>query len=323
MSDFTVTIVGTGVIGTSLGLALKQFEEAPRVLGHDRELTIAKAAAKTGAFDKVEWNLVNACEQADLIILAIPFSGIRQTLEAIVPYLKENVVISDTSRSKVPVLAWAEELLPDHAHFVGGDPLVSPAGSGHKHANADLFQNRHYCLVSSPKADEDAMRLMIDVVNIIGAQPFFLDAAEHDGLTTGAAYLPAALSVALVSALARQGSWREIRKMGGSLFEQTSAGAVGESDALRAEFLNNRNSLVRWLDTYGEQLSRLRTLIAETEDTDEFDEDDALFQMLDKALVERHNWLIDYEQGRFIYPEMKPTKIERPSFLKRMVGFGR
>ena len=76
MSTFTITIVGTGVIGTSLGLALKQKDESLRLVAHDKDLGNAKAAAKLGAFDKVEWNLINACDQADLIMLAIPLSGI-------------------------------------------------------------------------------------------------------------------------------------------------------------------------------------------------------------------------------------------------------
>ncbi|MEW5961734.1 MAG: prephenate dehydrogenase/arogenate dehydrogenase family protein, partial [Chloroflexota bacterium] len=88
MSNFTITIVGTGVIGASLGLALKQSQEPLRVLGHDKDLLHAKAGVKQGAFDRAEWNLVNACEPADLIILAIPLNGIRATLAAIAPYLK-------------------------------------------------------------------------------------------------------------------------------------------------------------------------------------------------------------------------------------------
>ena len=69
MSNFTVTIVGTGVIGTSMGLALKQQGDSLYVVGHDKELGRGKEAAKMGAFDKVEWNLINACEAANLAYL--------------------------------------------------------------------------------------------------------------------------------------------------------------------------------------------------------------------------------------------------------------
>ena len=120
MSNFTVTIVGTGVIGTSIGLALKAQKEPIRVLGHDKDLTYAQAGVKMGAFDRAEWNLVNACEKADLIILAIPLNGLRATLAAIASFVKPGVVITDTTATKAVVMDWAAELLAPagQAHFV-------------------------------------------------------------------------------------------------------------------------------------------------------------------------------------------------------------
>jgi prephenate dehydrogenase len=318
MSNFTITIVGAGVIGTSLGLALKQEQNPPRLLAHDKELANANAAVKKGAFDKAEWNLINACEKADLIILAIPLDGIRPTLEAIAPYLKKNCVISDTSRSKLSVLGWVDELLPDHVHYVGGDPVVHPPGSGYEHARADLFRDRLYCLTPAPSTEEAAIQLLAGILNIIGAQPFFLDAIEHDGLVTAIEHLPTALSVALLNTLSAQDSWREMRKLAGGLFEQVSSGAVGNTDTLKDNLLTNRDSLIHWLDNYMIQLGQLRTLLAEADDSEE-----ALIEMLDKAVVERYNWLVDYQKGRFVDPQLEPVKVETPGFMKRMIGLGR
>jgi prephenate dehydrogenase len=318
MSNFTITIVGAGVIGTSLGLALKQEQDPPCLLVHDKELANANAAVKKGAFDKAEWNLINACEKADLIILAIPLNGVQPTLAVIAPYLKKNTVISDTSRSKLPVLAWADELLPDHVHYVGGDPVVHPPGSGYEHASADLFRDRLYCLTPAPSTEEAAVQLLVGVLNIIGAQPFFLDAAEHDGLVTAAEHLPTVLSAALLHTLSAQGSWRELRKLAGRLFEQVSSGVAGDADALKDNLLTNRNNLIHWLDNYITQLSQLRTLLTEADDSEE-----ALIEMLDQAVVERYNWLVDYQKGRFVDPQLEPVKVETPGFMKRMIGLGR
>jgi len=318
MSNFTITIVGTGVIGTSIGLALKQQEDSFRLLAHDKDLGTAKAAAKMGAFDKSEWNLINACEPADLVILAIPLSGIRATLEAIGPYLKQGAVVTDTCRNKASVLAWAKELLPDHVHFVGGNPVVRPAGPGHENATADLFQNRLFCLTPSPSANEDAVQLMTNLISLLGAEPFFLDAAEHDGLITAIEYLPSLASMAMLSTLAEQRSWREIRKLAGGLFERVSAGAAGDPDALSEGFMANRETLVHWLDQYLAKLGELRTLLASEEDTGE-----ELAQRLDKAIVARLNWLKDYEKGDFLDPELATPKMETPGLLNQMIGFGR
>ncbi len=317
MSNFTITIVGSGVIGTSMGLALKQHSDPPRLVTHDKELGNGKAAVKKGAFDKAEWNLINACEQANLIILAIPLNGIRPTLEAIAPYLKEGVVISDTCRSKEPTLAWANQLLPDHIHFVGGNPVVYPAGSGHENAAADLFKGRLYCLTPASSANEEAVQVLVNLLGLLGAEPFFLDAAEHDGLITATEHLPNLLSVALLNALTQQKSWREIRKLAGGLFQQASSGATGDPDALVGNFLENKETLVHWLDRYMAQLNQLRALLVA--DNDKAEE---LAQTVDKAVVARLNWLQDFEKGAFTDPELATTRFEAPGLLSQMIGFG-
>ncbi len=318
MSNLTITIVGAGLIGTSLGLALKQLKETPQLLAHDKDLSIAKDAVKKGAFDKAEWNLVNACEKAEVIILAIPLSGIRSTLEAIAPYLKQGAIISDTSRTKAPVLAWAHELLPDHAHFVGGDPVVYPAGSGREHATPDLFRERLYCLTPTASANEEAVQFMVSLVSIIGAQPFFVDADEHDGLVTATEYLPTILSTALVNTVAGLESWRETRKLAGTLFEQVSAAASGDPDSLKDSLLSHRQNMLSWLDRYIAELRQLRALLVDDEDAGE-----VLAQKLDKAVVERRNWLTDFQQGTFADPELTGPDLDQPGMLKRLIGFGR
>ncbi len=317
MSDFTITIVGAGVIGASLGLALKQEKDPPRLLVHDKDVAQAQAAVKQGAFDKAEWNLINACEPADLIMLALPLSGIRSTLAAIAPYLKPGAVISDTARNKAAVLTWAEELLPAQSHFVGGDPLVYPSGSTQAHASANLFRNRLYCLTPASSANEKAVELMVAIVGMLGAKPFFSDAQEHDGLIAAVDTLPSVLSVALLQTVSGQSSWREMRKLAGSLFEQTSSGASGDPDSLKDSLLAQRENVVHWLDRYLAQLQQVRALLVAEESSAE-----ALVQLLDQAIVERHNWLMDYQQGGFDEPELTLPALERPSLMRQLMGFG-
>ena len=241
MSNFTITIVGTGVIGTSLGLALKQQDDPPQLLAHDKDLSVAKSAVKIGAFDKAEWNLINACEKADLVILAIPLSGVQATLKAIGPDLKQNAVVTDTCPSKQPVLNWAAEHLPDHVHFVGGNPPVRPNGSGYQNAQADLFAERLYCITPAANAHEEAVQLVSGLASMVGAEPFFLDPAEHDGLMTAVEHLPRLVSLSLVRTLSAQGAWREIRKLAGGTFEQISAGAEGDPKAFEQKYAESPN----------------------------------------------------------------------------------
>lgn len=317
MSDFTVTIVGTGVIGASMGLALKRTEDPPRVVAHDKDLAHAQAGVKKGAFDKAEWNLINACEKADLVVLAIPLNGIQATLKAIASELKQEVVVTDTASSKVPVLAWAKEMLPDHVHFVGGNPIVHPAGLGHEYASPDLFRRRLYCLTPAPSTSENAVQLLVSFVSLLGAEPYFLDAAEHDGLLTAVEHLPSVASLALLNTLYNQGSWREMRKLAGPVFDQASLGAAGEPEALKESLLAHSNNLVLWLDAFIEQLRRLRAMLAAGEGSEELD------QMLQKTVAERQAWLKEYQQGSFTDPELISPKVETGGFMKRLLGMGR
>lgn len=315
MSDYTITVIGTGVIGTSIGLALKQTSDPPRLIAHDKNLGNAQAAVKAGAFDRSEWNLINACDPADMIVLAIPTPGIRPTLEAIAEEVKQGAIITDTSPDKAVTLQWAAESLPSHVHFIGGNPLVHPRGTGHKHATADLFKNRLYCLSPAASANEQAVQVLTGWVNLLGAEPFFVDAAEHDGLLAATTHLPALTSIALFQTMASQTSWREARKLAGPLFEQATAGAATNAESLSSSLHANRETLRQWLSVYVAQLRELQTLI-------EGDER-ALQEFLEPLVDERDKWVHDYTKGDFLDPELTPAKMETPGLFKRFMGLGR
>lgn len=319
MNEFTLTVVGAGVIGASIGLALRQHADAPRLVIHDKELSHSQAAVKRGAFDKAEWNLINACEQADLIILAMPLEAIGPTLEAIAPYLKQDVVVSDTTRHTTTSLQLAQQYLPDSAHFISGDPLVHPSGSGLPHARAALFAGRPYCLTPSPDASETAIQTMTGFVRLLEAEPFFVGATEHDGLMTAVENLPVLLSIALLETVAGQSAWRERRKFAGNIFELVSAGAAGDPAALQEALFADRETLLQWLDLYLNQLQRWRDRLADQA----ADDSETVGQQIDRAVVARRQWLQDFEGGRFSDPELAPPNVDSPGFFKQWLGLGR
>ena len=99
-----------------------------------------------------------------MVILSLPVVAIRDTMQAIAPYLQPGALVTDTASLKTPVLRWAEEILPESAHFVGGDPVISAASAGAEEASADLLKNALYCLCPSPRAAPDAVRLASGLV---------------------------------------------------------------------------------------------------------------------------------------------------------------
>ena len=259
MADFTISIVGLGVTGTSLGLALKQASKEVRVVGHDREPAAASAAHKAGAVDRTDWNLINACREASIVILALPLGAIRDTMAAIAPDLAEGCLVTDTAPLKRPVLAWAREVLPPHVHFVGGDPI---GVRGRPAAAAELFTGTTYCLCPDSSTPAAAVERASDLAVAVGATPRYLDPAEHDGLVAMLDQLPFLLGAALLRAAAASPSWAELRKLGCGRFDQLLA-ALGESPAVELELAQaNAGNVGRCIDHLQETLSALRELLA-------------------------------------------------------------
>lgn len=315
MSDVVIAVIGAGVIGTSIGLALKQLEDKPKLIVHDKKGEHTRQAVKMGAFDQSEWNLINACDGADLVILAIPTAEIRPTLEAIGPELKKDAIVSDTAQTKRNIVEMAQEILPEHVHFIGGNPIVGTINSGPEYARADLFKGMLYCLTPTAKVLPDAVNLLEDMVTLIGATPFFLDPVEHDGLLSGVNGLPTLLSIALMNVASRPVSWHEMRKLAGGLFSQVSSGAVGEPHSLTEEFIENKENTLRWLEAYMAELESLKALIKN-------DDNDALIAQIESAVNTRAVWQRDFEQKRLSDLTAPPPQVEKQSLFKQLFGFG-
>jgi prephenate dehydrogenase len=310
-----ITIVGTGCIGTSMGLALRQSEQSLYIVGHDKEPKHAAAALRMKAVDKTDWNLIGACENADLIILATPLNGIEETLRALAPYFKEGSVVTDTASLKEQVLQWSQDLLPETVNFIGGNPVVTSTGSGPEAADADLFRDNLYCITPAPGAHPDAVGLVSNLVTVMGAHPYYLDAAEHDGLMAGVEHLPLALALALTNGTMHEAGWGEMRKLAGGSYERISALIGEDPDALSSLLLSNRRNLTRWLDTYILVLEEVRDLVANGET-------EPLAQSVDRAQTARRQWLRD-RRDRF--SEVRPSaEVERGSFMRQfLIGGGR
>ena len=149
-----ITIVGLGLIGSSIGLALSREQRDFEIIGHDKSSAAAGQAKKLQAVDKTEWNLISACDGAGLVILALPLGAIRETMQAVAGELAEGAVVMDTASVKAPVQAWADELLPSNVPFVGTNPIVGSDATGDITARADLFEGRLWAICPSPSTDE-------------------------------------------------------------------------------------------------------------------------------------------------------------------------
>lgn len=267
MAKPRISIIGLGRIGGSIGLALKKSNAELEIVGHDKDHRATQQAQKRGAVDKTDWNLLNACDGAGLIVLALPLGDIRGTLNALGKDLPAGVIVTDTASTKGPVIEWAQ-VLPAGVHFIGGDPIIPPTrpaeatASGIDAADAGLFQGAYYCLTPTPTVDPGAVEVVTGFVSLIGAKSLFLDAAEHDGLMTGAQHLAYILSATLLQATTASAGWREMSKFAGRDYLSATELAARDPVSQREMVLHHRDDLVRWIDTSIETLRDLRGAIS-------------------------------------------------------------
>lgn len=260
-----ITIVGLGLIGASAGLALGKHNDQLARMGHDKDFAQAKLAQKLGAVDKIQYNLPASVEEAGIVLIATPLSGIRETLQVIGPDLQEGTVVMETAPIKAPVLGWAKEFLPDGCYYVGLNPALNPAcllnieiGTGA--ARADLFERGLMGIVTPPGTPGEAVKLASDLSALLGALPFFVDPVENDSLMAAVHTLPQLLAAALLDATAGKPGWPEARKLTGRAYAGVSGALLsqGQIASLGEAALSNRANTLRLLDAAIESMQELR-----------------------------------------------------------------
>lgn len=286
-----VAIIGLGLIGGSIGLALKKAEESHsepqaknlEIIGYVRRPEAASLAVNMGMVDRVETSLENTVKQAEIVIIATPVLVIKEILSQIASSLPHGCVVTDTGSTKVQVMKWAEELLPPTVDFIGGHPMAGKETYGMKAAEADLFRGSVYCLTPSRKASPQSVDTVADMVKKLGAAPFFIDAQEHDVLVAGVSHLPFLLSAALVASTASGLSWERMKKLAASGYRDLTRLASGSPEVNAQICLTNQQAILRWIDKFIDELQRYRQLV------------DSGSNQLEEALAEanklRKEWL--------------------------------
>ena len=287
---YRITLVGLGLVGSSFGLALKQTGAEFEIVGHDKDRSAAKRAHKNGAVDRTEWNLVSACYGADLVILSIPISGIQSTLAAIAQDLNKGCVVTDTASLKVPVLEWARESLPGTVHFVGGHPIIAALPDSLLSLSADIFAGATYCLTPGTDTPPQALQAISDLVEAVGAKAFYLDAVEHDSLIAAVEHTPLLLALALQDMARKSPSRREMIQLCGLDYDSAMQPLAGDAEGLADLCRLNADNLVRWLDAFQAELSRVRELVASQDS-------ESLRALFGEALESRAGWAREQLEG--------------------------
>jgi prephenate dehydrogenase len=307
-----IAIIGTGLIGTSLGMALRQSDlRNLEVVGTDYDGRARSGAQKRGAFHKVEGRLQTSVDGADVVVLATPVMAMKDLMETMGPYLREDVVVTDVGSSKRVIAGWASEYLPATVPYVGGHPMAGRETAGPENASADLFEGKAYCIVPSAEAKEQAVSSVTTMAEAVGAKPFFISADEHDSFVAASSHLPFMMSVALMQTVSKSANWEDIAQVASSGFRDLSRLASGDVTMHRDITITNREPIVSWIDSYIRELYEIRNLLKNESGPDT----EAVESLFERASDERARWLAGViapgSQGQLNKPDI-------PSFGESM-----
>lgn len=318
-----ISIIGLGLIGTSLGMALRNADpqSSPlgpiQVTGYDQDKRAMSNARGRLAIDHTARSLEEAVQAAQFVIVATPVQVVRDTFAQLATLLPAGAVVTDTASTKSQVCAWARELLPPTVNFVGGHPMAGKEQSGASAADPDLFADAIYCLTPAPTTNQTALAVVEALVTTVGARPYYIDPDEHDAYVAGVSHLPFLLSTALVESASRSPAWKEMAPLAASGFRDISRLASGDPVMHRDICLTNRTALIRWINDTVTCLLEMREHV-EQSDAEQLD---ALFE---HAKQVRDAWLSSkpgVRPGEESFENLH--QVERPGRFGRFKPFDR
>ncbi|MCZ6544390.1 MAG: prephenate dehydrogenase/arogenate dehydrogenase family protein [Chloroflexi bacterium] len=262
-----VAIIGLGLIGGSLALAMKK--EGPKdleIVGADTMRRARKLAKKMGAIDHEEGDARKAVQGAGLIVVATPPGTLPEVFKDIASSLSSGAAVTDVASTKVMPMVWAREHLPADVSYVGSHPMAGKTDAGMENAEAGLFKDRPWAIVPGENASEAAVSSVLGLAQMVGAKEHFMSAEEHDHYAAAISHLPIAISACLFTMLRRSESWGDFGKMSGPAYRDLTRLISGDPEMNTDIMVSNREQVQHWIDRFILELSEFRTLLDGSDD---------------------------------------------------------
>ncbi|HEY0549788.1 MAG TPA: prephenate dehydrogenase/arogenate dehydrogenase family protein [Verrucomicrobiae bacterium] len=264
-----ITLVGVGLLGGSLALAIRARKLAQTVQGYVRRDASISECALAGLVDFATRDLLVAVRGADLVILCTPLSQMRKLTEAMLPALKKGVLVTDVGSVKGSVIAELEPIVSRAgAHFIGSHPMAGGEKSGVGAASARLFSDTLCILTPTKDANPGAVQLLEEFWHLIGARVLKLTPGLHDELVARCSHLPHVIAAELANYVLDAAHPKEQPLLCANGFRDTTRIASGSPAMWRDIALANREQLGRALDVFVEDLKKLQRAL-ENNDTSE------------------------------------------------------
>lgn len=254
-----ITICGVGLIGGSLGLALKKAGFTGRIVGYGRPATLEKAERR-GAIDAGSPNLAEAVAEADVVYLSTPILMILELMEKLPLLVKPGALVTDAGSTKSVICQKGAALFPGSPGFVGGHPMAGKELVGVDNADPDLFQGARYALTPYSRHHLDPLvaRSFVGWLDRIGARVMILDAEVHDEIVTWTSHLPQMISTALAVAVMENVQYSEDLELSAGGLRDVSRLADSSYRVWRDICLTNAENLERAMTIFVQALEHLR-----------------------------------------------------------------
>ncbi|PWI57059.1 prephenate dehydrogenase [Sulfoacidibacillus thermotolerans] len=261
-------LIGCGLIGGSVALALKSTRQIEHVVGLDIHLDSLHIALERGVIDEIGTSLKSALWQADLVVLATPISETVAILEEISKFetqLAQEAIITDVAGIKANVVDAAAELFT-HAVFIGGHPMAGSEKSGVSAANALLLENAVYVLTPSVKTPQDRLHELTKLLQATGARVKWLSPHLHDRVVAAISHVPHVIAALLVNQVQKRASTEPLYvELAAGGFRDITRIASSDPKLWRDTSLENHREIIPLLDEWIEQISSLKQLIEQRE----------------------------------------------------------
>jgi prephenate dehydrogenase len=272
-----VSILGIGLLGGSIGLAVKSRLKGCRVIGYAHRPSTLQKSLQAGVIDEGFDSLQKAVEGADLVILCTPVGVMEPTLREIAPSLEPGTLVTDVGSTKHSIVQAAERLLTGSGEFVGSHPIAGSEKRGVEFARADLFQNALCILTPTAQTDPAALKSVEQFWRDLGMRTTRMSPSEHDQRLAQISHLPHALAAALVAMQSP-----DALPLAGNGFLDATRIASGDGALWRDILLDNRVALKG-------ALARLRTELNGVESLLDPSKSDELAAWLDRAAALRND----------------------------------
>jgi prephenate dehydrogenase len=265
MAKLNLAIVGVGLIGGSLGLALKdKLAEDIYITGISRtEKSMAEALA-CGAVDMVSSDIAAVVRNADIVFLSTPVLQMIPMVKKMLPFLKSGAILTDAGSTKQYVWNGLRQILPADIYYVAGHPMTGKEKSGVQAADKHLFVNKCYVIVEDTGAPKAALEKVLSLLRLTGANLTTLDIRKHDRCASLISHVPHVTAAALVTLLNRSaGDMDSCLKLAGGGFKDTTRIASSNSDMWADICMTNPDAIVQNLEELqnilGEVIASIRS----------------------------------------------------------------